>query len=63
MIRIPINVRWYLLCEKWPEFELTEFLALIARFMGPTWGPSGDRQDPGGPHVGHMNFAIWVGYL
>ena len=24
--------------------------------MGPTWG----RQDPGGPHIGHMNFAIWV---
>ena len=24
--------------------------------MGPTWG----RQDPGGPHVGHMNFVIWV---
>ena len=24
--------------------------------MGPTWG----RQDPGGPHVGLMNFAIWV---
>ena len=23
--------------------------------MGPTWG----RQDPGGPHVGHMDFAIW----
>ena len=23
--------------------------------MGPTW----DRQDPGGPHVGPMNFAIW----
>ena len=22
---------------------------------GPTWG----RQDPGGPHVGYMNFAIW----
>ena len=21
----------------------------------PTWG----RQDPDGPHVGHMNFAIW----
>ena len=28
---------------------------LIARFMGPIWG----RQDPGGPHVGPMNFAIW----
>ena len=23
--------------------------------VGPTWG----RQDPGGPHVGHMNFVIW----
>ena len=23
--------------------------------MGPSWG----RQDPGGPHVGPMNFAIW----
>ena len=24
--------------------------------MGSIWG----RQDPGGPHVGPMNFAIWV---
>ena len=24
--------------------------------MGPIWG----RQAPGGPHVGPMNFAIWV---
>ena len=24
--------------------------------MGPIWV----RQDPGGPHVGRMNFAIWV---
>ena len=24
--------------------------------MGPIWG----RQDPGAPHVGLMNFAIWV---
>ena len=23
--------------------------------MGPIWG----RQDPGGPHVDPMNFAIW----
>ena len=30
-------------------------LPLIARFMGPIWG----RQDPGGPHVGPMNLAIW----
>ena len=25
--------------------------------MGPIWG----RQDPGGPHVDPMNFAIWGG--
>ena len=25
--------------------------------IGPIWG----QQDPGGPHVGPMNFAIWVG--
>ena len=24
--------------------------------MGPIW----DRQGPGGPHVGPINFAIWV---
>ena len=27
--------------------------------MGPIWG----RQDPGGPHVGSMNFAIWDGFF
>ena len=26
--------------------------------MGPIWG----REDPGGPHVGPMNFAIWGGF-
>ena len=30
-------------------------VALITRFMGPTWV----LLAPGGPHVGHMNFAIW----
>ena len=25
--------------------------------MGPTW----DQQDPGRPHVGHVNLAIWDG--
>ena len=27
--------------------------------MGPIWG----RQDPGGPHVGPMNLAIWASYV
>ena len=26
---------------------------------GASMGPTGGRQDPGGPHVGHMNLAIW----
>ena len=26
--------------------------------MGPIWG----RQDPGGPHIGPMNFAVWVDF-
>ena len=30
-------------------------ITLIASYMGPIWG----RQDPGEPHVGPMNFAIW----
>ena len=29
---------------------------LIARFIGAIW----DRQNLGGPHVGPVNFAIWV---
>ena len=27
--------------------------------MGSIWG----QQDPGGPHVGHMNFVIWVSII
>ena len=27
--------------------------------MGPIWG----RQDPGGSHVGPMNFAIWDAHM
>ena len=27
--------------------------------LGPIWG----RQDPGGPHIGAMNLAIWDGQL
>ena len=34
--------------------------SLIARFMGANMGPIWGRQDPGGPHVGPMNLAIWV---
>ena len=31
-----------------------------SKFAGANMGPTKDRQDPGGPHIGSMNFAIWV---
>ena len=55
----------FLSCEFVLEFrlrsavDLVHIVSLIARFMGPTWGPTGTGHDPGGPHVGPMNFAIW----
>ena len=46
-------------CHVWSG--LLVLYPLIAKIMGPTRGPMNwGRQDPGGPHVGHMNFAIWV---
>ena len=32
-----------------------DLFTYIPHTKGPIWG----RQDPGGPHVGPMNFAIW----
>ena len=39
----------------WTPFNYTDSKVHGAN-MGPIWG----RQDPGGPFVGPMNFAIWV---
>ena len=33
--------------------------SLIARFMGPTWGPSGADRTQVGSMLAPMNFAIW----
>ena len=33
--------------------------SLIARFMWPTWGPSGSWRPQMGPMLAPMNFAIW----
>ena len=32
---------------------------LDSKVHGANMGPIWDRQDPGGSHVGHMNFVIW----
>ena len=53
------DVTWASQCLKSPQvdslFNCHDSKVHGAR-MGPTWG----RQDPGGPHVGHVNLAIWV---
>ena len=42
--------------EKWPSYmHIIADSKVHGANMGPTWG----RQDPGGPHVGHMNLALW----
>ena len=40
------------------RYHVSEYplIAVHRANMGPIWG----RQDPGGPNVGPMNFAIWV---
>ena len=64
---------WNVLCNAIKKFELSFELSSRAIIvasartqhpdskvhgvnMGPIWG----RQDPGGPHVDPMNFAIWA---
>ena len=42
----PIFLAWY---------KVTPDSKVHGVNMGPIWG----RQDPGGPHLGPMNFAIW----
>ena len=58
-IRICIS---YQMINVYQLFELIQFRkhhipdsVVHGADMGPIWG----RQDPGGPYVGPMNFAIW----
>ena len=46
---IGIRIAFYLLLIRSPDSKVH------GANMGPIWG----RQDPGGPHVGPMNFTIW----
>ena len=48
--------KWYLI-----RFEITNRNgSLDSKVHGANIGPIWGRQDPGGPHVGPMNFAIRV---
>ena len=39
----------------YPTFNIPD-----SKFHGANMGPIWGRQDPGGPHVGHRNLAIWA---
>ena len=57
MLAILFRPHCFLVCSSDPMIA-----SLVARFIEPTWGPPGaEREDPGGPHVGHMILAVWDG--
>ena len=43
----------------WDEEGMYTMSTPDSKVHGANMGPISDRQDPGGTHVGHMNFAIW----
>ena len=45
--------------ERVPGMPLVENHMSDSKVHGANIGPIWGRQDPGGPHVGPMNFAIW----
>ena len=50
--------RWYegFVCSTHTRVDVLPDSKVHGAIMGPTWG----RQDPVGPHIGHINLAIWV---
>ena len=49
----------YRLMNRGPGSSLDSIAIPDSKVYGPNMGPIWDRQDPGGPHVGPMNFVIW----
>ena len=57
----------------WQSHRIVMLFSLMVNYInsefpdskvhGANLGPTSGRQNPGGPYVGHMNLAIWVGQL
>ena len=45
----------FIICDAAQSHVSTPNIKVHGAKMGPIWG----RQDPGGPRVGPMNFAVW----
>ena len=47
-----VNIKW----SRTPKFAISNPDNMVrGANIGPIWG----RQDPDGPHIGPMDFAIW----
>ena len=46
-------------CRKYPTLLYVSQATPDNKVHGANMGPNRGRQDPGGPHVGRMNFASW----
>ena len=47
------------MCDSLMISEVTRKDIPDSKVLGANMGPNWGRKDPGGPHVGHMNLAIW----
>ena len=63
---IPLNtVTYFIALFEWWWFDLSALWnqghgsAPDSKVHGANMGPIWGREDPGGPHVGPLNFAIW----
>ena len=45
--------------DRWLLGNVAACLVPDNKVHGANTGPTWDQQDPGGPHVGHMNLVIW----
>ena len=60
MIQLGLIVTGYNITEHCIKHSIdTGRTSLIAKVHGANMGPIWSQQDPGGPHAGPMNFAIW----
>ena len=53
---------WLLGCMVCQDVVSLEIVIPNSKVHGANMGPIWVRQDPGGPHVGPVNFAIWGDY-
>ena len=57
-LNIYLKTVWYRLQKYYTQYNCYKW-TLDSKVHGPNIGPIWGQQDPGGPHVGPMDFVIW----